>query len=86
MGKQLIIFGYINVADPSLHLEMTEAPSYCNTDHEEPSLVSVPESTLSLLEKEARCIAASLDGLTEHLAASLHTVVLYILTFLPIFP
>jgi len=65
MGKQLIIFGYINVADPSLHLEMTEAPSYCNTDHEEPSLVSVPESTLSLLEKEARCIAASLDGLTN---------------------
>ena len=50
----------------------------CNTDHEEPSLVSVPESTLSLLEKEARCIAASLDGLTEHLAASLHTVVLYL--------
>lgn len=56
---------------------MTEAQSHCNTDHEEPSLVSVPESTLSLLEKEARCIAASLDGLTEHLAASLHTVLLY---------
>ena len=35
----------------------------------------MPESTfLALLEREARCIAASVDGLTEHLAVSLHTV------------
>lgn len=35
----------------------------------------IPELTLlSLLEQEARCVASSVDGLTEHLAASLHTV------------
>nr|SVE92714.1 EOG090X0FS7 [Megafenestra aurita] len=34
-----------------------------------------PESTLlALLEREAKCIAASVDGLTEHLAVSLHTI------------
>nr|SVE73254.1 EOG090X0FS7 [Ceriodaphnia reticulata] len=36
---------------------------------------AAPESTfLALLEREARCIAASVDGLTEHLAVSLHTI------------
>lgn len=29
---------------------------------------------LNLLEREARCIAASVDALTEHLGVSLHTV------------
>ncbi len=37
--------------------------------------VATPESTfLAQLERDARCIAASVDGLTEHLAVSLHTV------------
>nr|SVE75451.1 EOG090X0FS7 [Daphnia dolichocephala] len=37
--------------------------------------VAAPESTfLAQLEREARCIAASVDGLTEHLAVSLHTI------------
>nr|SVE94562.1 EOG090X0FS7 [Simocephalus serrulatus] len=39
------------------------------------ALSTAPESTfLALLEREARCIAASVDGLTEHLAVSLHTI------------
>lgn len=39
------------------------------------ALAATPESTLlALLEKEAKNIAASVDGLTEHLAVSLHTV------------
>nr|SVE74505.1 EOG090X0FS7 [Daphnia barbata] len=37
--------------------------------------IAPPESTfLAQLEREARCIAASVDGLTEHLAVSLHTI------------
>nr|SVE83963.1 EOG090X0FS7 [Daphnia pulex] len=37
--------------------------------------VATPESTfLAQLERDARCIAASVDGLTEHLAVSLHTI------------
>nr|SVE93943.1 EOG090X0FS7 [Scapholeberis mucronata] len=39
------------------------------------NLSTTPESTLlAHLEREARNIAASVDGLTEHLAVSLHTI------------
>ncbi|XP_057366475.1 uncharacterized protein LOC130687343 [Daphnia carinata] len=37
--------------------------------------IATPESTfLAQLERDARSIAASVDGLTEHLAVSLHTI------------
>nr|SVE71373.1 EOG090X0FS7 [Daphnia similis]SVE72005.1 EOG090X0FS7 [Daphnia similis] len=37
--------------------------------------IGTPESTfLAQLERDARSIAASVDGLTEHLAVSLHTI------------
>nr|SVE93320.1 EOG090X0FS7 [Moina brachiata] len=38
------------------------------------SSLALDSSLLALLEREARCIAASVDGLTEHLAVSLHTI------------
>lgn len=42
--------------------------------------IATPESTfLAQLERDARSIAASVDGLTEHLAVSLHTVNSFIL-------
>lgn len=45
------------------------------------SSLALDSSFLALLEREARGIAASVDGLTEHLAVSLHTVRYYSFTF-----
>lgn len=58
----------------SYSIEASQAVSQSElARHSQP--IAAPESTfLAQLEREARCIAASVDGLTEHLAVSLHTV------------